>query len=243
MTDIAALYHRHMARLPRLTLPGFPHHVILRGNNRQVVFHDLTDRQIMLDLLADHSQQQAVEVHAYVLMDNHLHLLVTPQAEQGLSRMMQHVGRRYVQLFNRRHGRTGTLWEGRFRSALIQTDRYFLACMVYIDLNPVRAGMVTHPLAHPWSSHAHYVGARQDNWLTPHALYWAMGNTPFAREQAYAELVQAGIDENQKQALTSSTLGGWALGEEGFTQGLQPLTSRRVHKGKAGRPPVSLVKE
>ena len=132
--------------------------------------------------------------------------------------------------------RTGTLWEGRFRSALIQTDRYFLACMVYIDLNPVRAGMVSQALDHPWSSHAHYVGARQDSWLVPHPLYWALGNTPFAREKAYAELVQSGIEENKKHALTSAVLGGWALGEDTFTQNLQPMSKRRVTKGKAGRP-------
>ncbi len=225
-----------MARLPRLTLPGYPHHVILRGNNRQLIFKDNADRQAFLALLVGHCQNHQVDLHAFVLMDNHVHALVTPQADKALSTMMQHVGRSYVRYFNQRHGRTGTLWEGRFRSALIQTDRYFLACMVYIDLNPVRAGMVAQPLDHPWSSHAHYVGARQDSGLVPHPLYWALGNTPFARERAYADLVQSGIGENEKQVLTSSALGGWVLGEDDFTKGLQPLTSRRVHKTKAGRP-------
>jgi putative transposase len=177
-----------------------------------------------------------VNLHAFVLMDNHLHLLVTPQVDKALSKMMQDLGRDYVRYFNKKHTRTGTLWEGRFRSALIQTDRYFLACMVYIDLNPVRAGMVALALNHPWSSHAHYVGARQDNWLVPHDVYWALGNTPFAREKAYAELVQSGIEESKKHALTSSVLGGWALGEDTFTQNLQPLSKRRVSKSKAGRP-------
>jgi putative transposase len=169
-------------------------------------------------------------------MDNHLHLLLTPQADKALSKMMQDLGRDYVRYFNKKHTRTGTLWEGRFRSALIQTDRYFLACMVYIDLNPVRAGMVSQALDHPWSSHAHYVGARQDSWLVPHPLYWALGNTPFAREKAYAELVLSGIEEKKKHALTSAVLGGWALGEDTFTQNLQPMSKRRVSKGKAGRP-------
>jgi len=195
-------YHPLMARLPRLSLPGYPHHVILRGNDRQLIFKDNSDRQIWLELLVGHCQNQQVDLHAFVLMDNHLHLLVTPQADQALSKMMQNLGRDYVRYFNKRHTRTGTLWEGRFRSALIQTDRYFLACMVYKDLNPVRAGMVAQALDHPWSSHAHYVGARQDKWLVPHALYWALGNTPFAREKAYAELVQSGIDENKKHVLT-----------------------------------------
>jgi putative transposase len=175
-------------------------------------------------------------VHAYVLMSNHLHLLVTPRLEKGLPLMMQDVGRSYVRQFNQRHGRTGTLWEGRYRSTLIQTERYFLACMVYIDLNPVRAGMVTQAADFLWSSHAHYTGTRQDPWLTPHALYWSLGNTPFARELAYAQLVQAGIEQSQQHALTSATLSGWALGEESFVSGLQRLTPRRVSKAAAGRP-------
>jgi len=234
--DLGTHYHPRMARLPRLSLPGYPHHVILRGNNRQLIFKDNSDRQILLELLVGHCQGQQVDLHSFVLMDNHLHLLLTPQADKALSKMMQDLGRDYVRYFNKRHTRTGTLWEGRFRSALIQTDRYFLACMVYIDLNPVRAGMVAQALDHPWSSHAHYVGARQDKWLVPHALYWALGNTPFAREKAYAELVQTGIEDKKKHALTSSVMGGWALGEEDFTRSLQPMTSRRISKVKAGRP-------
>ena len=138
--------------------------------------------------------------------------------------------------FNKRHGRSGTLWEGRYRSTLIQSDRYLLACMAYIDLNPVRAGMVAQASDYPWSSHAHYIGTRQDAWLTPHALYWALGNTPFARELAYAELVQAGIETQQQQALTSSTLSGWALGEDAYVDQLQQLTPRRVKQTQAGRP-------
>ncbi len=225
-----------MARLPRLTLPDHPHHVILRGNNRQDIFRDSADQQRMLGLLETHGLEQQVDVHAYVLMSNHLHLLVTPRSENALPLMMQAVGRSNVRQFNQRHGRNGTLWEGRYRSTLIQTERYFLACMVYIDLNPVRAGMVSQAADYPWSSHAHYTGTRQDAWLTPHALYWALGNTPFARELAYAQLVQAGIEQSQQHALTSATLSGWALGEEGFVVGLQKLTPRRVRKAAAGRP-------
>ena len=131
-----------MARLPRLTVTGYPHHLILRGNNRQAIFVSQADRLRMLDLLAHHSAENSVQVHAYVLMDNHLHLLVTPQIDGGLPAMMQGVGRSYVRAFNDAQGRTGTLWEGRYRSSVIQSDRYLLACMVYIDLNPVRAGMV-----------------------------------------------------------------------------------------------------
>ena len=225
-----------MARLPRLTLAGYPHHIILRGNNRQDIFMDTSDFQRMLELLETHAKAQGVEVHAYVLMSNHLHLLVTPQQDNALPLMMQALGRSYVMYFNKRHGRSGTLWEGRYRSTLTQSDRYLLACMAYIDLNPVRAGMVAQASDYPWSSHAHYIGTRQDAWLTPHALYWALGNTPFARELAYAELVQAGIETQQQQALTSSTLSGWALGEDAFVDQLQQLTPRRVRQTQAGRP-------
>jgi putative transposase len=225
-----------MARLPRLTLPDHPHHVILRGNNRQDIFCDTADHQRLLELLQIQAAEQQVEVHAYVLMSNHLHLLVTPRHDKALPLMMQAVGRSYVRQFNQRHGRTGTLWEGRYRSTLLQTERYFLACMVYIDLNPVRAGMVMQAADYPWSSHAHYTGIRQDAWLTPHALYWGLGNTPFARELAYAQLVQAGIEQSHQHALTAATLTGWALGEDSFVAGLQKLTPRRVSKAVAGRP-------
>ena len=225
-----------MARQPRLTVTGYPHHVILRGNNRQDIFRTPADFQRMLDLLFEQARAQGVDVHAYVLMSNHLHLLLTPQKDQALPKMMQAVGRSYVQVFNKMHSRTGTLWEGRYRSTLIQSDRYLLACMAYIDLNPVRAHMVAQPEDYPWSSYAHYTGRRTDRLITPHALYWGLGNTPFAREAAYAELVQAGISADQRGALTDATLSGWALGDASFVAGLQPLTSRRLSKAKAGRP-------
>lgn len=227
-----------MARLPRLTLAGYPHHIIQRGNNRQVIFADAQDFEAMLALLADNAQKFAVAVHAYVLMDNHFHLLATPATAEALPLMMQAVGRSYVRYFNQRHGRTGTLWEGRYRSTLIQTERYLLACMVYIDLNPVRAAMVAQPAAWPWSSHAHYLGQRSDKLVTPHALYWALGNTPFAREAAYAALVQAGIGSAEQAALTDAALRGWALGDANFVAELQKKSPRRVAKARPGRPVV-----
>ena len=225
-----------MARLPRLTLAGYPHHVIQRGNNRQPIFLETRDRETMLSLLDDNAKKFGVAVHGYVLMDNHFHLLATPQTQDGIPKWMQAVGRSYVRYFNDMHQRSGTLWEGRYRATLIQAERYFLACMAYIDLNPVRAGMVARALDFPWSSHAHYVGQRSDKWLTPHPLVWAMGNTPFAREAAYAELVQSGIGAAQHKALTDATLQGWALGEPEFVANLQMKTARRVQKGAPGRP-------
>ncbi len=231
-----------MARLPRLNLPGHLHHVIQRGNNRQRIFVDSEDFEMMLALLAENAQKYGVAVHAYVLMDNHFHLLVTPASGTALPQFMQSVGRRYVQYFNRRHGRTGTLWEGRYRSTVLQPERYLLACMAYVDLNPVRAGHVVQASDYPWSSHAHWLGLRHERLLTPHALYWALGNTPFAREAAYAALVQAGIGSQDQADLTTSALSGWALGEPGFLQALQQHTPRRINRSQAGRPPLKNTK-
>ena len=225
-----------MARLPRLTLTDYPHHVILRGNNRQMIFSGESDMQRMLGLLEEHGVAQGVDVHAYVLMGNHLHLLLTPRRDGALSLMMQAVGRSYVRAFNQAHGRTGTLWEGRYRSSLIQTERYLLTCMAYIDLNPVRAGLVEVPEDYPWSSHTHYTGRRHQRLVTPPALYWELGNTPFAREAAYRELVRAGITEPQQRSLTDATVSGWALGDADFLTVLQGQTLRRTQPGKPGRP-------
>ncbi len=225
-----------MARLPRLTLPDYPHHIIQRGNNRQSIFIDQRDFERMLVLLAEQARQFGVALHAYVLMDNHFHLLATPATAEALPKMMQAVGRSYVRYFNQRHGRSGTLWEGRYRSTLIESERYLLACMVYMDLNPVRAGVVGQAADWFWSSHNHYTGLRQDKLLTPHALYWMLGNTPFAREAAYRDLVQAGLDVTTQAALGDAARSGWALGGAGFVAELQKKSQRRVSKAKPGRP-------
>lgn len=225
-----------MARLPRLSLPGYPHHVIQRGNNRQAIFVAPPDYMALLAVLEDSAKRFDVAIHAYVLMSNHFHLLATPHTPEGLPRMMQAVGRSYVRYFNKTQQRTGTLWEGRYKSTLIQSNRYLLACMVYLDLNPVRAGIVAHAQEYPWSSHAHYIGQQVDRLVTPHALVWELGNTPFAREAAYAEMVQSGINPVQQAALTEATLLGWALGDADFVADLQKRTQRRVTKSAAGRP-------
>jgi putative transposase len=225
-----------MARLPRLTLPGFPHHIIQRGNNRQAIFASTADYQTLLDLLDASARKFGVAIHAYVLMANHFHLLATPQSTDALSQMMQAVGRRYVRYFNDSQKRSGTLWEGRYRSTVIQAERYLLPCMAYMDLNPVRAGVVAQARDYPWSSHGHYIGQRTDKLITPHSLVWELGNTPFAREAAYAERVREGISPVQHTALTDAALRGWALGDPEFVAELQKITQRRVTKSTAGRP-------
>jgi putative transposase len=225
-----------MARLPRLTVPGYPHHLIQRGNNRQAIFASPGDYQTLLAMLDENARKFEVELHAYVLMSNHFHLLATPATVEGLPHLMQAVGRRYVRYFNQRQGRSGTLWEGRYRSTLIQAERHLLACMVYLDLNPVRAGIAPSAADYPWSSHRHFAGLAADKLVTPHPLYWSLGNTPFAREAAYSEMVAGGISPQEQQALTESALRGWALGEPDYVADLQRRTARRVAKGKAGRP-------
>lgn len=232
-----------MARLPRLSVAGHAHHVVQRGNDGQAIFRDEADRRQMLQLLETQAREHRVALHAYVLMDNHVHLLLTPATAEGLPKMMQAVGRRYVRWFNDRHGRSGTLWEGRYRATVIEAERHLLPCMAYIDLNPVRAGLVAQAADYPWSSHTHYIGQRADRLVTPHALYWALGNTPFAREAAYTRLVAEGLSQQQQEALTDSAFKGWALGGPEFMAALQKQTARRLSKGKAGRPAGRVERE
>lgn len=226
-----------MARLPRLSLAGIPHHIIQRGNNRQPVFTSPADQSFFLDVLHENARKSRVALHAYVLMGDHFHLLLTPETDQGMPQMMQALGRSYVRYFNDRQGRSGTLWEGRYRSTLIQADTHLLPCMAYMDLNPVRSGLVHDAKDYPWSSYGHYAGLRADRLITPHPLFWSLGNTPFAREAAYAEMVRAGLHPALQSALTDATLSGWALGDEKFVADLQKKTERRLIKQRAGRPP------
>ncbi|MEG0937183.1 MAG: transposase [Comamonas sp.] len=227
-----------MARLPRLTLANMPHHIIQRGNNSGEIFVDAQDRLAMLDLMREMARRFDVDVHAYVLMPNHFHLLLTPKTEQGVPQFMQALGRSYVRYFNNRHGRTGTLWEGRYRGTLLQAEQWLLPTMVSMDLNPVRAGLVPRALDWPWSSYAHNAGIQQDALISPHALFWALGNTPFARDAAYVKAVEAGLDQDTQEQISHAALRGWALGEPEFIENLQQKTERRVMRQKAGRPPA-----
>jgi putative transposase len=228
-----------MARLPRLTAPGHVHHLILRGNDGQDIFRDDEDRQRLQQLLREHAGEFAIAVHAYVLMDNHLQLLATP-ADDRLPAWMQAVGRRYVRYFNDRHGRSGTLWEGRYRSTVLEAEVYLLHAMALLDLKPVAAGLATRPEDYRWSSHSHHIGRLPDRLITPHALFWELGNTPFAREQAYSEMVHGGVPAEVQAQLHGATLGGWALGGEDFLRNLSKLTDRRLSPGRAGRPLASM---
>ncbi len=225
-----------MARLPRLVVPHQPHHIIQRGNDRQLIFRDTNDYRIFLDWLRAAAKQFKVAIHAYVLMPNHLHLLATPSDQEGLARMMQWVGRFYVPYFNRKYGRVGTLWQGRYKATVIDSERYFITCSRYIELNPVRAGLVSSPAEFPWSSYEHHVGAKPDPLITDHPLYWALGNTPFEREAAYKDLTGQALTSEEVSSLVEATLKGWALGSEQFKRTLERQANRRVGPAKRGRP-------
>jgi putative transposase len=225
-----------MARVARSPLAGHTYHVIQRGNNRQPIFLSESDKAEMHALLLEAALRHEVAVHSYVLLDNHFHLLLTPRTAQGLPALMQQVGRTHVRRFNDRHQRSGTLFEGRFRSSLVQTQRYLLACMVYIDLNPVRARLCGQPQDYRWSSYAHYAGLRRDALISPHAEFFNLGNTPFDREHAYMQLVQAGLGSTQEAAITHSLLKGLGLGDAVYLENLANQHGLRLLPGQKGRP-------
>jgi REP-associated tyrosine transposase len=179
-----------MPRLPRYSLPGVPQHVIQRGHNRQPIFFQEDDYRFYLTCLQETTARHATAVHAYVLMTNHVHVLMTPHQPHSIAKVMQALGRRYVPYINATYQRTGTLWEGRYRASLVDADRYLLACYRYIELNPVRAGMVQHPTAYPWSSYRWHACGQHDPVITDHTLYLALGSTVQARHTAYQVLCQ-----------------------------------------------------
>ncbi len=231
-----------MARLARLVVPNYPHHLLQRGNDRQLVFRDEEDHGVFLKYLRDAARRFKVAVHAYVLMPNHFHLLATPVDETGLSRMMQWVGRYYVPYFNQKYQRSGTLWQGRYRTTLVDPDQYLLACSRYIELNPVRAELVAAAEHYPWSSCMHHVGIKADSLVTDHAVYWALGNTPFQREAAYRDSLSQPLKMEELDQIRAATNKGWVLGGERFKQSIAKLTARRLEPGKKGRPKKSTEK-
>lgn len=217
-----------MARLPRLYLPGCAQHVIQRGNNREPCFYDEADYKAYLSFLKDAATQYQVAIHAFVLMTNHVHLLVSPSSEQGVSRMMQAQGRKYVQYFNFTYGRTGTLWEGRYKSTLVDADNYLLTVYRYIELNPVRASMVAHASEYPWSSYQGNALGKPIQLLTPHALYRQLGKTELDRQNAYRELFRGHMPEHDLTAIRDATNKAWVLGDDRFKAQIEAKIGRRT---------------
>lgn len=225
-----------MARMPRLVLPGAVHHVLQRGNNRQPVFADDLDRQAYLDDLREASALHGLRVHAYSLMSDHVHLLVTPLAQHSLARAMQTVGRRYVAAFNRRHDRTGTLWEGRFRTCLIEAPAYFLLALRYVEQHAQRDGLVERAADMRWSSASHHLGLRRDPLISEHPAFWATGNTPFEREAAHRSSLAQALTEAELQVLRRHVHTGWPLMSEAGRQQLAEQLQRPLAPRSPGRP-------
>lgn len=225
-----------MARLPRLVIPLQPHHIVQFGVDRQTIFREPDDYSIFLNWLREAAKQYKVAIHAYVLMPSHLHILATPTDSEGLARMMQWVGRHYVPYFNRKYSRSGTLWQGRFKATVIDAATYLLMCSRYIEVNPVRSGIVMNPGDYAWSSYAHHIGARHDPLITDHAQYWALGNTPFERDAAYKHLAEQALTSKQMEELKETANKGWVLGSESFKVGLETQLNRQVRPKKRGRP-------
>ena len=225
-----------MARLRRLIIPFQPHYLILRGNNGQAIFQEAEDYQAFLDWLRSAARTFKVALHAYVMLPDCVHLLVSPGDEVGLGRMMQWIGRQYVPYFNKKYGRSGTLWQGRYKTSLVDGEHFFMLCCRYIEFCPVRAGLAATPLDYPWSSHAGHVGQRPDPVVTEHPLYWALGNTPFEREAAYLALTGQDVVAAEIKAIEKAVLKGRPLGSDAFMSALEQKIKRRVLPAKRGRP-------
>ena len=223
-----------MPRLPRNFVPGVPQHVIQRGNNRQAIFIGDDDRSRYLSYLAEAAARHLCAIHAYVLMNNHVHLLATPSHSDGLSRMMQGIGRRYVRYFNDLHERSGTLWEGRFRAALVDSERYLLTCMRYIELNPVRAGMASHPRHYRWSSYRHNARGETSALVTQHDVYLQLGTHRHERQVAYRALFDGQISDDELTMLRLSVERGEPLGTRKFIVQAATVLGRRVTKHAHG---------
>jgi putative transposase len=225
-----------MARLPRYCLPDYPQHVIQRGNNRSPIFIADEDYSCYVDCLLDAIQRYAAEIHAYVFMTNHVHLLMTPRRSDSLARILQAVGRRYVRYFNDTYRRTGTLWEGRYKATVIDSELYLLCCYRYIELNPVRAGIVTHPGDYRWSSYRAHAHGEANRLIVDHAGYLALGSTAEARQTAYRALFADSMDNFHLQAIRQATNKAWVLGNNAFQSQIATLLQRRVRPMPLGRP-------
>ena len=225
-----------MPRRPRLSLPNVPMHLIQRGNNRQACFFSEEDYRFYLEWLQEYAVKAGVRIHAYVLMTNHVHLLLTPAGNGSPARLMQSLGRRYVQYINRFYRRTGSLWEGRYKSSLVQVETYLLACYRYIELNPVRAGMVNDPGQYRWSSYRANGLGQPDARLTPHLLYLAQGRGADERVQAYRALFRPHLDAEAAVDIRQALQLGMPVGQDRFAELVCARAGVRFNSGKRGRP-------
>lgn len=223
-----------MARLPRFSIPGQPQHVIVRGNNREPIFYADADYLFYLEKLQQACEKHNCDLHAYVLMTNHVHLLITPNTDNGISKAMQMIGRYYVQYFNHSYKRTGTLWEGRYKATLIDSDHYALTCYRYIELNPVRANMVSHPAEYPWSSYRCNALGKACDFIKPHLLYQQLGHDHVDRAKAYQALFEDRIPDKTLDEIREATNKAWVLGSNYFKEKIEKQIKRPAFPKKRG---------
>jgi putative transposase len=225
-----------MPRRPRVIVANTPQHIIQRGNNRQVCFYVDEDYQFYLEWLKFHADKLECKIHAYVLMTNHVHLLISTEKAEAIGAMMKALGQRYVQYINKMYKRSGTLWEGRYKSCPTQAETYLLACQRYIELNPVRANITQHPAEYRWSSYAANAQGQANGVITSHLLYNALGENAEKRQAAYRELFRYSLDAGLVDEIRKATNSNYALGNETFCNQIAVALGRRVTAGKSGRP-------
>ena len=225
-----------MPRKPRVYIPGIPCHVIQRGNNRDACFFAEADYRFYLDRLQDACKANYVDVHAYVLMTNHVHLLMTPDSKEGISRVMQSLGRRYVQYINLTYQRCGTLWESRHKASLVDAEHYLLACYRYIELNPVSAQIVDHPGAYPWSSYSTNAYGKPNELITPHPTFLQLGTSAKIRQENYRELFSLSLGKDEIHAIRTAAQFSTPLGDECFKEQIEKITGQLIGQPKRGRP-------
>lgn len=228
-----------MARLARLAVAGVPHHVLLIGHNGNGVFVDAEDRRAFVELMREALLSNRASLHGYVLLDSEVHLLLTPDSVEALSRSVQALCRRYGARFNRRHERSGTLWDGRFRAAPLEPEPWLLTSLAVIETLPARLGLVGRDAEFRWSSAAHHLGLRRDPAIVEHERFWALGNTPFDREAAWRALLEQAPSEAQASILLASVRKGWAVGSAAFLARIGEQTNRPLRPRPRGRPPAS----
>jgi putative transposase len=225
-----------MPRKPRFFLPGVPIHVVQRGHSRESVFFEDNDYLTYLRRLKEGAERYQVDIHAYVLMDNHIHILATAHERDGITRLMQYVGRHYVPYINHTYGTSGSLWEGRYKASLIHDEEYLLTCMRYIELNPVRANMVRSPNQYRWSSYRCNGQGKMDELVTPHVMYLALGKTQATRLEAYKALFKAHLESGVLDDIRSAWKTGTPLGNDNFRQKIEAKLKCKVGQARRGRP-------
>ena len=217
-----------MPRQPRINLPDVAQHVIQRGNNKEPCFFNADDYAMYLSKMEEYSKKYDVAIHAYILMPNHVHLLLTPKVENAISKFMQALGRYYVQYINRTYGRSGTLWEGRYRATVVGSDAYFLQVSRYIELNPVRAKKVLKPSDYPWSSYQHNAMSNHSDLITAHSSYLSLGKNNLDRKFTYCHFVNRTMPLSLVTRIRDFTNKSWAIGDDAFIDQIEQQLSRRL---------------